>query len=101
MVNNLILWACMAANREGYMLGESFGIDRETLREALLKSGGQNWSMQHRAEESKAPWAEKDMMIVLNEADLARLSLPLSGVVKEVIKQLKIERDFPMPLIED
>jgi 3-hydroxyisobutyrate dehydrogenase-like beta-hydroxyacid dehydrogenase len=38
------------------------------------------------------PWAEKDMMIVLNEADGARLSLPLCGTVKEVIKGIKIAR---------
>ncbi len=35
------------------------------------------------------PWAEKDMTIVLKEADAARLSLPLCGVVKEVIKTVK------------
>ena len=28
------------------------------------------------------PWAEKDMTIVLKEADAARLSLPLCGVVR-------------------
>jgi Mg-chelatase subunit ChlD len=31
------------------------------------------------------------------EADRARLSLPLAGVVKEVIKQLKFERGYPTP----
>ena len=35
------------------------------------------------------PWAEKDMSIVLKEADAARLSLPLCGSVKEVIKGIK------------
>jgi len=43
------------------------------------------------------PWAEKDMNIVLQEADIARLSLPLCGSVKEVIKGIKIERGLPMP----
>ena len=38
------------------------------------------------------PWAEKDMMIVLEEADLARVALPLCGTVKEVIKGIKVER---------
>jgi 3-hydroxyisobutyrate dehydrogenase-like beta-hydroxyacid dehydrogenase len=41
------------------------------------------------------PWAEKDMMIVLNEADAGRVSLPLCGTVKEVIKGIKVGRgDF-------
>ena len=101
LVNNLILWACMSANREGLMLGEALGVDPEILREALLSSSAQNWSMEHRAEESGSPWAEKDMMIVLDEADRARLSLPVSGVVKEAIKQLKIERGDPMPVIAE
>jgi hypothetical protein len=32
------------------------------------------------------------MMIVLAEADAARLSLPLCGVIKEVIKGIKVAR---------
>ncbi len=41
------------------------------------------------------PWAEKDMMIVLAEADSGRVSLPLCGTVKEVIKGIKVSRgDF-------
>jgi 3-hydroxyisobutyrate dehydrogenase/2-hydroxy-3-oxopropionate reductase len=43
------------------------------------------------------PWAEKDMTIVLKEADAARLSVPLCGVVKEVIKTVKVERGWPTP----
>ena len=43
------------------------------------------------------PWAEKDMSIVLHEADLARLSLPLSGTVKETIKGLKIRLGLGLP----
>ena len=36
------------------------------------------------------------MMIILQEADDLRLSLPLAGVVKEVIKGIKIERSGAM-----
>jgi len=43
------------------------------------------------------PWAEKDMSIVLEEADLARVSLPLAGTVKEVIKGVKIRLGMDMP----
>ena len=49
------------------------------------------------AERSGMPWAEKDMSIVLHEADLARLSLPLSGTVKETIKGLKIRLGLGLP----
>jgi 3-hydroxyisobutyrate dehydrogenase-like beta-hydroxyacid dehydrogenase len=43
------------------------------------------------------PWAEKDMRIVLSEADHLRLSVPLCGVVTEVVKSVKRERGWPTP----
>jgi 3-hydroxyisobutyrate dehydrogenase-like beta-hydroxyacid dehydrogenase len=92
MVNNLILWACISANYEGLKLGETLGVDRAALRAMLLESSGENWALRSGAGERPMPWAEKDMMIVLEEADSARLSLPLCGVIKEVIKGIKVER---------
>ena len=97
MVNNLILWACTSANDEGLRLGEALGVDADKLRAALHHSSAQNWAMDQRAERSGMPWAEKDMSIVLHEADLARLSLPLSGTVKEAIKGLKIRLGLGLP----
>jgi 3-hydroxyisobutyrate dehydrogenase-like beta-hydroxyacid dehydrogenase len=92
MVNNLILWACISANYEGLKLGEALGVDRAALRAMLLDSSGQNWALASGAGDRPMPWAEKDMMIVLEEADGARISLPLCGTIKEVIKGIKIER---------
>jgi len=97
MVNNLILWACICANEEGLKLGEKLGVERDALRAALIDSSASNWSLVTRPEEKPMPWAEKDMTIVLGEADAARLSLPLCGVVKEVIKTVKFERNWPTP----
>ena len=97
MVNNLILWACTSANDEGLRLAEALGVDAAGLRAALHSSSAQNWSMDNRAELSGMPGAEKDMGIVLHEADLARLSLPLCGTVKETIKGLKIRMGLGMP----
>lgn len=97
LVNNLILWACTAANDEGLRLGAALGVDPERLSQALHHASAQNWAMDARAERSGMPWAEKDMNIVLQEADLARLSLPLCGTVKEVIKGLKIRLGLGMP----
>ena len=97
MVNNLILWACTSANDEGLRLAEALGVAPEPLREALRHASAQNWAMDQRAELSGMPWAEKDMSIVLHEADLARLSLPLSGTVKETIKGLKIRMGLGLP----
>jgi 3-hydroxyisobutyrate dehydrogenase-like beta-hydroxyacid dehydrogenase len=101
MVNNLILWASIAANEEGLKLGAALGVDREALRAALLDSSAANWSLATRPEEKPMPWAEKDMTIVLKEADAARLALPVCGVVKEAIKAVKLERHWPTPKSPD
>jgi 3-hydroxyisobutyrate dehydrogenase-like beta-hydroxyacid dehydrogenase len=97
MVNNLLLWACTSANDEGLRLGEALGVSAEKLRVALRAGSGQNWAMDNRADLSGMPWAEKDMSIVLHEADLARLALPLCGTVKETIKDLKIRMGLGLP----
>jgi len=101
MVNNLILWACITVNDEGLRLGRALGVDPERLSEALRHGSAQNWAMDTQAERSGMPWAEKDMSIVLEEADRARLSLPLAGTVKETIKGLKIRMGLGMPEIPE
>jgi 3-hydroxyisobutyrate dehydrogenase-like beta-hydroxyacid dehydrogenase len=97
MVNNLILWACISANHEGFKLAAGLGVDAERLRTALLASSAGNWAMKTRPELLPMPWAEKDMRIVLSEADRLRLSLPLCGVVTEVVKSVKVEHGWPTP----
>lgn len=97
MVNNLLLWACTSANDEGLRLGEALGVNADRMRAALRAGSGQNWAMDNRAELSGMPWAEKDMSIVLHEADLARLALPLCGSIKETIKDLKIRMGLGLP----
>ena len=99
MVNNMMLWACMAATDEGLRFAEKMNVDREKLREALGHSSAQNWSMTTRAEEKPTPWAEKDMMIAMQEADNVRMSLPLSGIVRELIKDFKIRMNYPTPKV--
>lgn len=97
MINNMILWACMAANEEGLGFGEQFGVDREALRSALCLSSAANFSLVERAEERPTPWAEKDMLIAQREADQLRYCIPLAGQVKELIKALKVRRGYPTP----
>jgi 3-hydroxyisobutyrate dehydrogenase-like beta-hydroxyacid dehydrogenase len=97
MINNLLLWACISANHEGLKLGEAMGLDTEVLRQALLISSGKNWALESWHLERAMPWAEKDMTIVMHEADRFRLTMPMASVVKEVIKGVKIERGYPSP----
>jgi hypothetical protein len=41
------------------------------------------------------------MSIVLREADAAQLSLPLSGLVRELIKDFKRRKGYPTPHLDD
>jgi 3-hydroxyisobutyrate dehydrogenase-like beta-hydroxyacid dehydrogenase len=99
MVNNLILWACISANHEGFKLAEGLGVDAEGLRQALLQSSASNWALETQPQMQPMPWAEKDMRIVLTEADRLRISVPLCGVVTEVVKMVKFEHGWPTPEI--
>ena len=101
MVNNMILWSCISANFEGFKLAQALGVDLDRLRAALVESSASNWALQTQIDRFPMPWAEKDMRIVLTEADDLRLSLPLCGVVTEVVKAVKIERDWPTPKQRD
>lgn len=85
------------APRYAARLSERLREHPERMRAALHHASAQNWAMDNRAELSGMPWAEKDMSIVLHEADLARLSLPLCGTVKETIKGLKIRMGLGLP----
>ena len=101
MVNNLILWSCISANQEGLKLAQRLDVDPERLRTALLASSASNWALETRPEEQPMPWAEKDMRIVLTEADRLRMSVPLCGVVAEVVKSVKFERGWPTPEVRE
>jgi 3-hydroxyisobutyrate dehydrogenase-like beta-hydroxyacid dehydrogenase len=97
MVNNMILWTCISANFEGFKLAQGFGVDADLLRNALIESSASNWALQNQIDRLPMPWAEKDMRIVLGEADRLHLSVPLCGVVTEVVKSVKRERGWPTP----
>ena len=99
MVNNTILWACMAANDEGLRFGEELGVDQERMRAALVESSAANFALIERADTRPIPWAEKDMVIAQQEADAIRFSIPLCGHVKELIKAFKVARGYPTPSI--
>jgi 3-hydroxyisobutyrate dehydrogenase-like beta-hydroxyacid dehydrogenase len=99
MVNNLVLWACISINHKGLKLAKAFGLEEEIMRQALLHSSASNWALETMAVNRPMPWAEKDMTIVLQEADSKRLSLPLSGTVREVIKGIKIELGQAIPKV--
>lgn len=87
-MNNLLLWVNAIGLMEAGKLAETTGIDLVKLREALLVSSGasdalKEWDM------ISFTWALKDMQIVADMTDKAGLSLPITGAIKELVKDAR------------
>jgi len=87
-MNNLLLWVNAIGLLEAGRLAETTGIDLVKLREALLMSSGasdalKEWDM------ISFTWALKDMQIVADMTDKAGLSLPITGAIKELVKDAR------------
>jgi 3-hydroxyisobutyrate dehydrogenase/2-hydroxy-3-oxopropionate reductase len=84
-MNNMLLWVNGVALMEAGRLAES---SLPKLREALLMSSGNSaalndWDM------ITFTWALKDMQIVTQMTDKAGLSLPITGAIKELVKDAR------------
>jgi 3-hydroxyisobutyrate dehydrogenase-like beta-hydroxyacid dehydrogenase len=93
MLNNYLLWNSVVANHEALRLGGRLGLDLEALRQSLMLSSGYNWAVETWLRSRPMPWAEKDMRIVLQHADDARLPMPNAGLVREEIKAIKVVKN--------
>lgn len=87
-MNNMLLWVNGVALIEAGKLAQSTGIELPKLREALLMSSGnsaalEDWDM------ITFTWALKDMQIVSQMCDAAGLSLPITGAIKELVKDAR------------
>jgi 3-hydroxyisobutyrate dehydrogenase-like beta-hydroxyacid dehydrogenase len=93
MLNNYLLWNSVVANYEALRLGGRLGLDLEALRQALMLSSGNNWALETWLRSRPMPWAEKDMRILLQHADDARLPMPNAGLIREEIKAVKVVKN--------
>jgi len=89
--NNMLMWACVIANHEALALAKRSGVDVELLREALLKTGAENYALQHWGTNTMA-WAEDDLEIVQKMAHDAGVGLPQAGLNRELCRTLKPKR---------
>ena len=89
--NNLVMWSCLIANHEALALAKRFGMDVDLLRQALLGSSAENYTLRHWGENTMA-WAEDDMEIVQSMAGEAGLGLPQAGLNRELCRILKPKR---------
>jgi 3-hydroxyisobutyrate dehydrogenase-like beta-hydroxyacid dehydrogenase len=90
-INNLLLWACMAANFEALGLAKKLGADIPRLVAALGQGSGANWSLS-RWGKSTGKWSEKDMDVALELAQDAHVPMPLAGLVDQLMKQIDQEK---------
>jgi 3-hydroxyisobutyrate dehydrogenase-like beta-hydroxyacid dehydrogenase len=96
-INNMLLWAAVVSNREALELAAAFNLDEEKLRTALLDSSAASWAMAHWDLMHTTPWAHKDMVLTIDMADEARLSLPLAALLRERVKDKWKERGVELP----
>jgi 3-hydroxyisobutyrate dehydrogenase len=87
-MNNLLLWITAVGLIEAGRLAETTGIDLVKLRDALMMSSAQSdalkeWDM------ISFTWALKDMQVVAEMTDKAGLSLPITGAIKELVKEAR------------
>ena len=87
-LNNLLLWINAVGLIEAGRLAETTGIDLGKLRHALLMSSGGSDALKG-WDHVSFTWALNDMQIVADLADKAGLSLPITGAVKELVKEAR------------
>ena len=87
-MNNLMLWITSIGLIEAGRLAETTGIDLPTLRDALMLSSGKSQALED-WDQTSFTWALKDMQIVSKMSDAANLSLPVTGAVRELVKEAR------------
>lgn len=87
-INNMMLWVTSVGLIEAGRIAESCGLDLPNLRKALMKSSAKSQALED-WDQTSFTWALKDMQIVGQLADAAGLSLPLTGAIKEMVKEAR------------
>lgn len=87
-INNLMLWITSIGLIEAGRIAESTGIDLPNLRDALMLSSAKSQALED-WDQTSFTWALKDMQIVGGMTDAAGLSLPITGAVKELVKEAR------------
>jgi 3-hydroxyisobutyrate dehydrogenase-like beta-hydroxyacid dehydrogenase len=87
-LNNLLLWINSIALIEAGRIAEATGMDLPSLRDALMISSAKSQALQD-WDQISFTWALKDMQIVGQIADEAGLALPVTGAIKELVKEAR------------
>lgn len=96
-INNMMLWITSVGLIEAGRIAEARGLDLPRLRDGLMKSSAKSQALED-WNQTSFTWALKDMQIVSELADGAGLSLPLTGAVREMVKDARrIKAENPPP----
>ena len=87
-MNNFLMWISGVGLIEAGKLAEEFGADLPKLRDALLISSGKSAALED-WDRMTFTWALKDMQVVTDLSDRHNLSLPISGAIKELVKEAR------------
>ena len=86
-VNNYLHWVHVATNVEALSLAKKYGIDAERMRNVLMKSPGNNGSLED-LEHYGLTWHEKDMDLLLDMAQTVGLMMPIAGQTDQIMKTI-------------
>ena len=87
-MNNFLMWISGVGLIEAGRLAEEFGADLPKLRDALLISSGKSAALED-WDRMTFTWALKDMQVGADRSDQHNLSLPITGAIKELVKEAR------------
>jgi 3-hydroxyisobutyrate dehydrogenase-like beta-hydroxyacid dehydrogenase len=94
-VNNLMLWASVMANEEGFKLASAYGLDLETLRRSLVISTADSWSLREWRHAAEWPWSMKDLHLIGQMAARRGVEAPLADELSRLVTRSQVLTHAP------
>lgn len=93
IANNFLLWTALVADAEIFELCRDYGLDIDELTDVISKSSGTNWGVEQWTVRypKPLPWGHKDMRIAIDMAERRGQTMPLGGLVRELVRDLQAE----------
>ena len=91
MVNNMILWAAVLSNHEGFQFAQTMGINVAALRETLKLSAADSWVLRtwDTIVKQEHWWDQKDLASMLETGRTHQAGLPLAASLKTLMEPLR------------
>ena len=87
-VNNILLWSGLESAIEALALGRAYGLDAETLRQALLDCSAESWVLRE-LQLIQPTWPAKDLENVARMAEAVHIEMPLVDRLRELAGDIK------------